>query len=870
MEEGEEEGEGEHEAIQSRDLETSGRGRRGRRWKRRRKYRRQQKQRLKPLQKSLFFNYTDIPLTEAMESVGSCGPGYVPDRVTTNPVDISVANLRMNRSMEWDGFFQMLEKKRSEEEGGEEEVEVAGDGEGAGQSEQRMLKDRDVKTNMPRSWRKPAALKEFQNANLLNLTSPANLVKTRSNFSPLQRAGLRDMNQLSEDRTWVIKPTDKSGGFGIMPFDAYNRAMKEKLEETFKDQEGNLQPKYVVSSKAELKREWKRIAELVEEGRRKGFVGEKDAEVANSPEPTPCRLYGNPKVHKPVREDLKIPPLREIVSCCGSNVEGLGKIVDFYCRPVDESCSSFIQDTPHLLRTIEELNSKGPQPAGTWIFSLDVVALYPSVPTSRGPEVQRKRLLMAGLNPELVDWLTRCTVALLTQNTFEYDGILYTQKDGAGIGQPQACSYAGNYMSNVEEEGLRKWGRRGGASVALAKGKGMTWRAGDRAEVGYWGRFRDDCLGLFRGTKAEFEMFFATMGSVDPAIRFTHEVDFENNSVNFLDVTIWIDAGGFIRTDLYTKPNTLNQLLSPDSAHPGFVTRSSVYSQALRYRRICWSDEVFEKRVLELQDRLLERGYSREVVVAGIQRAREVARSSALEKVKKVVRGEEEQEGRQHRLIVEYDRRSSPALKQVLKSNYEAACSRDSRFKAMFPTCPKPVFKRGTNVKQLLCKAKLPRIKVLNTRAAEKENARGLSRCNRGNGRNQCGACPYLTQRPNQIVKEVKINSSGETIKIMDKIDCKTKSFLYVLQSDKSPLQYAGQSGATVAQRTQQHAGDIDHLRLEKAVPKHFNDTGSWKENLVMTPFQVIKSRDPWIRLHYEREFINKHGLITQGINRML
>ena len=146
--------------------------------------------------------------------------------------------------------------------------------------------------------------------------------------------------------------------------------------------------------------------------------------------PSPAKLYGNPKAHKDPREDLGIPPLREIVSCSGSNTEGLGKLVDSITRPVDEACDSFLQDTPHLLRLIEELNATGPQPAGTIIFSLDVVALYPSVPTSRGPEVLSQRLLKAGQPRELVDWVTRCSKALLQCNTFEYDSNLYTQKDG--------------------------------------------------------------------------------------------------------------------------------------------------------------------------------------------------------------------------------------------------------------------------------------------------------------------------------------------------------------------------------------------------------------------------------------------------------
>ena len=99
--------------------------------------------------------------------------------------------------------------------------------------EVRVLKDTQVKTNRPRQWRKPPALTEFENANLLNLTSHSNLAKIRPNFPPLLQAAVRDMNEMSKKREWVIKPTDKNGGLAIMPFAAYDQAMKEKLTQTF-------------------------------------------------------------------------------------------------------------------------------------------------------------------------------------------------------------------------------------------------------------------------------------------------------------------------------------------------------------------------------------------------------------------------------------------------------------------------------------------------------------------------------------------------------------------------------------------------------------------------------------------------------------
>ena len=252
----------------------------------------------------------------------------------------------------------------------------------------------------------------------------------------------------------------------------------------------------------------------------------------------------------------------------------------------------------------------GPQPQGTYIFSLDVVALYPSVPTHKGPDVMKKRLLMAGKPAKLVEWLTKCTKALLETNTFVYDDMLYTQKDGAGIGQPQACSYAGIYMSEVEEKGLRSFRKRGGAGGSIAAGKGRNWRKRDRAEVGLWRRYRDDCIGLFRGTQADFKLFLSHMNGVDKSIQFTAEIDFEANSVNFLDLKISINEEGYLTTDLFVKPNTLNQLLLPTSAHPPSVTKSSVYSLAIRLRRICCTDELFELRANELKKKLCDRGYS--------------------------------------------------------------------------------------------------------------------------------------------------------------------------------------------------------------------------------------------------------------------
>ena len=281
-------------------------------------------------------------------------------------------------------------------------------------------------------------------------------------------------------------------------------------------------------------------------------------------EPTPARLYCNPKDHKAVRPETGLPPMREIVSNSGSSTEGLGKIIDFYTRPVDMGAESYLEDTPDLLRQIQGLNDAGPQDETTFLFTMDVNAMFPSIPTSRGPAVQRRALEKAGLGQSLVDWLTRGTEAVLKYNTFDYDDTLYTQEEGSGIGAPASCSYAGIFMEDVEVEGLRRF-----------KEVMEQRQISERGEVKWWKRFRDDVMGLFRGTLEQFLELFNMISNVDPAIDFTYEVD-EGRGINFLDMTITKSEEGLLETDLFRKANVKNQLLLPSSCHTRRTTTNSV------------------------------------------------------------------------------------------------------------------------------------------------------------------------------------------------------------------------------------------------------------------------------------------------------
>ena len=58
----------------------------------------------------------------------------------------------------------------------------------------------------------------------------------------------------------------------------------------------------------------------------------------------------------------------------------ISKFVDYHAKGEVRQITSYIQDTPDLLRTFETENEAGPQPAGAFPVTVDVTALYTSIP----------------------------------------------------------------------------------------------------------------------------------------------------------------------------------------------------------------------------------------------------------------------------------------------------------------------------------------------------------------------------------------------------------------------------------------------------------------------------------------------------------
>ena len=96
--------------------------------------------------------------------------------------------------------------------------------------------------------------------------------------------------------------------------------------------------------------------------------------------------------------------------------------------------------------------------------------------------------------------------------------------------------------------------------------------------------------------------------------------------------------------------------------------------------------------------------------------------------------------------------------------------------------------------------------------------------------------CPHITDRPNEVVREVKFPSSDLTEKVQGRLTCKrggAGGFLYVVQETKSGGTYLGESGQLhPATRGGQHRRAIQDEDEAKAVGKYFSEKNATTESM--------------------------------------
>ena len=97
----------------------------------------------------------------------------------------------------------------------------------------------------------------------------------------------------------------------------------------------------------------------------------------------PVRFYILPKIQK----NKDNPRGRPIVSATSHPTEHISQFVDAHLNPLVPELPSYIKDTTHFLRKLDDLKEL---PPGSLLVTLDVSSLYTNIPHKEGIEACRK------------------------------------------------------------------------------------------------------------------------------------------------------------------------------------------------------------------------------------------------------------------------------------------------------------------------------------------------------------------------------------------------------------------------------------------------------------------------------------------------
>ena len=237
-------------------------------------------------------------------------------------------------------------------------------------------------------------------------------------------------------------------------------------------------------------------------------------------------------------------------------------------------------------------------------------------------------------------------------------------------------------------------------------------------------------------------------------------------------------------TDLYRKETDKVQYLLPDSNHPSHIFKNIPFSLALRLVRICSTKTDLIKRLEELKVMLLSRKYNKKVINDAIKKALEIDREEALKKV-------ERKPTDRVTCAVTYNPKL-PSLSGIIKKHWKTM-TLDPKLSKIFHAPPMVSFKQPPNLKNVLCRAKLP------TKQNPKRKIVGMKKCN-----NPCNTCPYVLTS-----NTAKSSQTKETVDLRDTFNCNTSGIIYLTTCEKCKKQYIGQTGRKLRERFAEHLYNI-------------------------------------------------------------
>lgn len=326
-------------------------------------------------------------------------------------------------------------------------------------------------------------------------------------------------------------------------------------------------------------------------------------------------IYFLPKIHKEKRQDTGTFPGRPILAAMASTTKDIDLFLSFLTAPLLQRIPGSLQDTTALINDLEALDNL---PPGSQLFSADVVNLYPSIPWTEGiasatkfyaknhHTLSQRAMETNTLMPPSPRLFKQLLTLIITRNVLHLQNThWYHQISGTAMGCSISVYFANTFMFYRTEQLVRN----------------------PPGDLLYFGRYIDDLVGIWKGNK---EDIIPTLNTItDEALALTFVIS--DAPLEALDLKLTL-VNGKVNCELYRKPTEGHQYVHYTSMHPPALLRSIPFSQLLRLRRNATQTANFDKEAAGLLERLLKRGYPKNLLLRTFSRAILVRRSKLLQK----------------------------------------------------------------------------------------------------------------------------------------------------------------------------------------------------------------------------------------------
>ena len=349
-------------------------------------------------------------------------------------------------------------------------------------------------------------------------------------------------------------------------------------------------------------------------------------------------------------------------------------------------------------------------------------------------------------------------------------------------------------------------------------------------------------MGIWRGTKRQFMNFFKNLNKETNkfGINFPlNEIKF-GKSVDFLDVTLYLDEENNIHYKGYSKPTDAKRFLNPLSFHPQHVFKSVPMSQMIRTFNRNSEQESLNAELIELKNDLVKSGYKAEVLDE-LEIDLRQKRSNPLEE------NTTTETPNQNTLtfpIYYFDGLNE--FKKLIYGLGEDLTSIMGEVKIVF------AIKKGKSIGNSIVKNRSLCIEL-------NENATN-QRCNAGG----CLQCPL-------VVNTNTMTINNKILRIPNNLNCKTNNAIYLWKCnicDKENC-YFGRTTQKGHKRTNGHRNCFNNGNFSKsALSMHATDKHPDSIRLDNFEIAIVKQVSPRNLKREEFRFIDKYRTKCLGLNR--